>query len=68
MIPDDWINVDHTYTKRFKCEEIDKSYVSRQLCLILDLMHRKIFWIKICKRNFQYYILKSSLKMVLLMI
>lgn len=34
MIPDDWINIDHTYTKRFKCEEIDQSYFSRQSCLI----------------------------------
>lgn len=34
MIPDDWINIDHTYTKRFKCEEVDQSYFSRQSCLI----------------------------------
>lgn len=34
MIPDEWINIDHTYTRRFKCEEIDQSYFSRQSCLI----------------------------------
>lgn len=48
MIPDDWINIDHIYTKRFKCEEIDQSYFSRQSCLIFgpnalkDFLNQKL--------------------------
>lgn len=52
MIPDDWINVDHTYTKRFKCEEIDQSYFSRQACLISGPNALKDFLNQKLQKNF----------------
>ena len=52
MIPDDWINIDHTYTKRFKCEEIDQSYFSRQSCLISGPNALKDFLNQKLQKNF----------------
>ena len=52
MIPDDWINIDHTYTKRFKCEEIDQSYFSRQSCLISGPNELKVFLNQKLQKNF----------------
>lgn len=52
MIPDGWINIDHTYTKRFKCEEIDQSYFSRQSCLISGPNALKDFLNQKLQKNF----------------
>ena len=34
MIPDDWIEIDHTYTSNIQCQTCDQSYFVQQYSLI----------------------------------